>query len=272
MIKKYAVFGNPIEHSLSPLIHSHFANSLKIDLSYKPILVNLGKFEEEAKKFLQGGGLGFNITLPFKQEAYNFVDSKSNIAQITGAVNTISFKDGKIHGDNTDGVGFIRDLKKNNFYEMKNKKVLLVGAGGAAMGVIPNILNEEPSLLKIYNRTYDKAKNLCEKFKDIGKIEAVKKDLSNKDDFDLIINATSIGINNSSFELSQDFFNIGTVCYDMSYGKASYSFMEWAKKNNLKFYDGLGMLIEQAAESFYIWESKRPLISDELQKLIRNKL
>ena len=271
-MKKYAVFGNPIKHSLSPLIHFYFAKSFGIKLSYEPILGTIGKFEEEAKKFLKEGGLGFNITLPFKQDAYNFVESKSDVAHLTGSVNTISLKDGKIHGDNTDGLGFIRDLKKNICYEIKDKKVLMVGAGGAAMGVIPNILSEKPSQLKIYNRTYNKAKNLCDKFESIGKLEAIKEDISHDDEFDLIINATSIGINNLNFELPQDFLNHKTVCYDMSYGEASSSFMEWAKKNNLEFYDGLGMLLEQAAEAFYIWESKRPIITDEIKELIRKKL
>jgi len=142
-MKKYAVFGNPIKHSMSPLIHSYFAKSLNIELSYEPILGSLDKFQTEAEKFLKNGGLGFNITLPFKQDAFNFAEIKSDIAMITGSVNTISLKGGVIHGDNTDGSGFTKDLKNNIKYEVANKKILILGAGGAAMGVIPNVLSED---------------------------------------------------------------------------------------------------------------------------------
>jgi len=269
IIKKYAVFGNPIEHSLSPIIHKYFAKSLNINLSYEPILGTLGKFNVEVKNFLDSGGLGCNITLPFKQDAFNYVTEKSEIAMITESVNTISMKNGVIYGDNTDGSGFIADLKKNIGYNIKNKKILLLGAGGAAMGIIPNILHEIPSSLKIYNRTTEKAKNLADKFSNAGEISIIRKEELETNKFDLIINATSIGINNLKFELSEKIYKENTVCYDMSYGKASHSFMDWAKDNNLKFYNGLGMLLEQAADSFFIWESKRPLITDELKNILK---
>ena len=269
IIKKYAVFGNPIEHSLSPIIHRYFANSLNINLSYEPILGTLGKFNIEAKNFLDSGGLGCNITLPFKQDAYNFVMEKSEVAQITGSVNTISMKNGIIYGDNTDGSGFIADLKKNIGYNIKNKKILLLGAGGAAMGIIPNILYESPSDLKIYNRTIEKAKMVANKFSTVGEIGFLKKEELEINKFDLIVNATSIGINNLKFELPEKIYKENTVCYDISYGKASYSFMDWTKENNLEFYNGIGMLLEQAADSFFIWESKRPLITDELRNILK---
>ncbi len=269
IIKKYAVFGNPIEHSLSPIIHKYFAKSLNINISYEPILGTLGKFDIEVKNFLDSGGLGCNITLPFKQDAFNFVKEKSEIAIITGSVNTISIKNGVIHGDNTDGAGFTADLKKNIGYSFKNKKILLLGSGGAAMGIIPNILREAPSSLKIYNRTIEKAKILADKFSKFGEISIIKKDEMETNKFDLIINATSIGINNLKFELSEKIYSENTVCYDISYGEASHSFMGWAKDNNLEFYDGLGMLLEQAADSFFIWESKRPLITNELKNILK---
>ena len=271
-MKKYAVFGNPIKHSMSPLIHSYFAKSLNIELSYEPILGSLDKFEIGAEKFLKNGGLGFNITLPFKQDAFNFAEIKSDIAMITGSVNTISLKGGVIHGDNTDGSGFTKDLKNNIKYEVANKKILILGAGGAAMGVIPNVLSEEPSELKICNRTFSKAQILSKKFSSFGDVDAITIDSQKKLQFDLIINATSIGINNLKFDLPNNFFKKETVCYDMSYGKAANSFMNWAKKNNLKFYNGLGMLLEQAADSFYIWEQKRPLITDELRSILNKQL
>jgi len=272
VIKKYAVFGNPIEHSMSPLIHEYFAKNLKINLSYVPILGSLGKFEKEAKIFLGNGGSGFNVTLPFKEDAFKLAETKSKIARITGSVNTISIKNGIIHGDNTDGIGFVKDMKNNIEYDFNDKKILLVGAGGAAMGVIPSILNENPSELKIYNRTFEKAKSLSDSFENIGPVEAVSQDKIHKHNFDLIINATSIGINNIKFELSKKILNTETVCYDMSYGKISNSFKMWSNENNLKFHDGLGMLLEQAAESFYIWELQRPIITEELKNNLKQRL
>ena len=272
VIKKYAVFGNPIEHSMSPLIHEYFAKNLKINLSYVPILGSLGKFEKEAKIFLGNGGSGFNVTLPFKEDAFRLAETKSKIARITGSVNTISIKNGAIHGDNTDGIGFVKDMKNNIEYDFNDKKILVVGAGGAAMGVIPSILNENPSELKIYNRTFEKAKSLSDSFENIGPVEAVSQDKIHKHNFDLIINATSIGINNIKFELSKKILNTETVCYDMSYGKISNSFKMWSNENNLKFHDGLGMLLEQAAESFYIWELQRPVITEELKNNLKQRL
>lgn len=272
VIKKYAVFGNPIEHSMSPLIHEYFAKNLKINLSYVPILGSLGKFEKEAKIFLGNGGSGFNVTLPFKEDAFKLAETKSKIARITGSVNTISIKNGIIHGDNTDGIGFVKDMKNNIEYDFNDKKILVVGAGGAAMGVIPSILNENPSELKIYNRTFEKAKSLSDSFENIGPVEAVSQDNIHKHNFDLIINATSIGINNIKFELSKKILNTETVCYDMSYGKISNSFKMWSNENNLKFHDGLGMLLEQAAESFYIWELQRPVITEELKNNLKQRL
>ena len=272
VIKKYAVFGNPIEHSMSPLIHEYFAKNLKINLSYVPILGSLGKFEKEAKIFLGNGGSGFNVTLPFKEDAFRLAETKSKIARITGSVNTISIKNGVIHGDNTDGIGFVKDMKNNIEYDFNDKKILVVGAGGAAMGVIPSILNENPSELKIYNRTFEKAKSLSDSFENIGPVEAVSQDNIHKHNFDLIINATSIGINNIKFELSKKILNTETVCYDMSYGKISNSFKMWSNENNLKFHDGLGMLLEQAAESFYIWELQRPVITEELKNNLKLRL
>ena len=272
VIKKYAVFGNPIEHSMSPLIHEYFAKNLKINLSYVPILGSLGKFEKEAKIFLGNGGSGFNVTLPFKEDAFKLAETKSKIARITGSVNTISIKNGVIHGDNTDGIGFVKDMKNNIEYDFNDKKILVVGAGGAAMGVIPSILNENPTEIKIYNRTFEKAKSLSDSFENIGPVEAVSQDKIHKHNFDLIINATSIGINNIKFELSKKILNTETVCYDMSYGKISNSFKMWSNENNLKFHDGLGMLLEQAAESFYIWELQRPVITEELKNNLKQRL
>jgi shikimate dehydrogenase len=271
-MKKYAVFGNPIKHSMSPVIHAYFAKNLGIELSYEAILGTIGKFEDEAKDFLKKGGSGFNITLPFKQEAYNIADIKSDVAEITGSVNTISVSQGRIHGDNTDGSGFIKDIKNNIGYDLGGKKVLLLGAGGAGMGIVPNIIYENPSEFKIYNRTFKKAERLCNKFSEIGYINAISADELKKNKFDIIINSTSAGMSNSDFYLPDNIIRNDGIFYDLSYGTATNFFRNWAEKNKLLFYDGLGMLLEQAADSFYIWESKRPLITDELKSILSKKL
>ena len=272
IIRKYAVFGNPIKHSLSPLIHKYFAKEFNIDLSYEPILGSIENFQTEAKEFLINGGLGFNITLPFKQEAFNMALTHSKVAEITKSVNTISLKDGVIHGDNTDGSGFIKDLKNNKGYQLQNKKVLLVGAGGAAMGVIPNILYESPKILSIHNRTFSKAEKLANALTSFGNIKAISETDIIKEKYDLIINATSIGISNLEFKLNNKIIHKNSVCYDMSYGKASNSFEKWATQNNLIFHNGLGMLLEQAADAFLIWESQRPSVTEELKKILEDNL
>ena len=272
LIKKYAVFGNPIEHSLSPSIHGYFAQKHNINLSYEKILCDEDKFEVELRKFFDSGGLGCNITLPFKRKAFLFVEEKSDVAKITGAVNTISKKNDIYFGDNTDGAGFIRDLKENINFDISEKRVLILGAGGASMGIIPNIFLEKPKSLKILNRTLDNAKNLVKRFSSIGNINYVEKSDLSENKFDLIINATSQGMNQNSFDLPPEIFCDDSIFYDLSYGKASTNMKNWAEENNIKFFDGLGMLIEQAADSFLIWEGERPNTTEELRNILIKEL
>ncbi len=272
LIKKYAVFGNPIEHSLSPSIHGYFAQKHNINLSYEKILCDEDKFEVELRKFFDSGGLGCNITLPFKRKAFLFVEEKSDVAKITGAVNTISKKNDIYFGDNTDGAGFIRDLKENINFDISEKRVLILGAGGASMGIIPNIFLEKPKSLKILNRTLDNAKSLVKRFSSIGNINYVEKSDLSENKFDLIINATSQGMNQNSFDLPSEIFCDDSIFYDLSYGKASTNMKNWAEENNIKFFDGLGMLIEQAADSFLIWEGERPNTTEELRNILIKEL
>lgn len=272
LIKKYAVIGNPIEHSLSPIIHEYFAHKLNINLSYEKIFSDVDKFELELKKFFEAGGLGCNVTLPFKREAFLFTEEQSDIAKITGAVNTISKKNGVYFGDNTDGSGFIRDLKKNIKFDIAGKEVLILGAGGASMGIIPNIFLEKPKSLRIFNRTLENAKSLVERFSSIGNINYIEKSDLVENKFDLIINATSQGMNQKSFDFTNRVFNDGSILYDLSYGNASKNIKDWAIENKIQFFDGLGMLIEQAADSFLIWEGERPNMIEELKNILIKEL
>ena len=272
LIKKYAVIGNPIKHSLSPTIHEYFAHKLNINLSYEKIFSDVDKFELELKKFFEAGGLGCNVTLPFKREAFLFTEEQSDIAKITGAVNTISKKNGVYFGDNTDGSGFIRDLKKNIKFDIAGKEVLILGAGGASMGIIPNIFLEKPKSLRIFNRTLENAKSLVERFSSIGNINYIEKSDLIESKFDLIINATSQGMNQKSFDFTNRVFNDGSILYDLSYGNASKNIKDWAIENKIQFFDGLGMLIEQAADSFLIWEGERPNTIEELKNILIKEL
>ena len=272
LIKKYAVIGNPIKHSLSPTIHEYFAQKLNINLSYEKIFSDVDKFELELKKFFEAGGLGCNVTLPFKSEAFLFTEEKSDVAKITGAVNTISKKNGVYFGDNTDGSGFIRDLKKNIKFDIAGKEVLILGAGGASMGIIPNIFLEKPKSLKIFNRTLENAKSLVERFSSIGNINYIEKSDLIESKFDLIINATSQGMNQKSFDFTKRVFHNGSILYDLSYGNASKNIKDWAIENKIQFFDGLGMLIEQAADSFLIWEGERPNMIEELKNILIKEL
>ena len=272
LIKKYAVIGNPIKHSLSPTIHEYFAQKLNINLSYEKIFSDVDKFELELKKFFEGGGLGCNVTLPFKRDAFLFTEEKSDVAKITGAVNTISKKNGVYFGDNTDGSGFIRDLKKNIKFDIAGKEVLILGAGGASMGIIPNIFLEKPKSLKVFNRTLENAKSLVERFSSIGTINYIEKGDLIESKFDLIINATSQGMSQKSFDFTKRVFNDGSILYDLSYGNASKNIKDWAIENKIQFFDGLGMLIEQAADSFLIWEGERPNMIEELKNILIKEL
>ena len=272
-MNRYAVFGNPINHSLSPKIHKEFANSFNREIQYESVLVPVGKFKEEADKFCDLGGKGLNVTLPFKPDAYDYIDEADKFAELTGAVNTIRFIDGKKIGYNTDGIGFERDVKNNLKYSLENQNILLLGAGGAARGIIPNILNSSPNLVSVYNRTYEKAEILADCFSILGDISAVDESSLCNNQYNMIINATSIGSSkNKMIEIPQVIFDENTICYDLSYGKLADSFKDWARKNNLSFFDGLGMLIEQAAESYFIWENDRPINNEKIKSMLLKDL
>jgi len=238
---QYGVMGNPITHSKSPQIHTLFAQQTQQHLAYTAIHVDLGGFEQAVGNFDASGGKGLNITVPFKQEAYALVDDKN-----------------QSYGDNTDGVGLVNDLVRNHQIELQGKRILLMGAGGAARGVLAPLLACGPAQLVIANRTPDKAVALAESFADLGKISGCGyHDLSGQQ-FDIVINATAASLQGEIPPLPEQLLSEGAVCYDMMYGKRT-PFMEWASNHGaVKVLDGLGMLVEQAAESFFIWRGVRP--------------
>ncbi len=261
---RYAVIGHPVEHSLSPQIHHLFAEQTGEHIHYEKILAPLDEFEQTVADFITSGGKGFNITTPFKQQAWSLSQQRSDIAELTKSVNTMSIvgENNILSGDSTDGSGLIRDLTQNHQYTVHNKKILLLGAGGAAFAAAGSLLAEKPQLFVVANRTETKAHDLADWFKSAGSIQACSMDPDNailNQHFDLVINATTASLQNSSLALPASIITSATVCYDMMYGKKEYPFLNWAKEMGAQqCHDGLGMLVEQAADAFYIWRQVRP--------------
>lgn len=259
-VDRYVVFGNPIKHSRSPQIHAAFAEQTGQRLSYRAQFVELGGFAAVAREFFAGGGKGCNITVPFKLDACAFADELSGRARRAGAVNTLARQsDGSIYGDNTDGVGLVRDIEHNLIWEIHDRRVLVVGAGGAVRGILEPLLRRHPGLLLIVNRTVEKAQQLAREFADLGDVRACRFDGLIGNQFDLVINATSTGLRGETLPLPSNLLADGCCCYDMSYGAEPTPFMRWAAcEAAWAVADGLGMLVEQAAESFCIWRGVRP--------------
>ena len=271
MSDHYAVIGNPIGHSKSPLIHTEFAKQTAQDLDYVAIEIPLDDLENSLTKLQADGLKGINITVPFKELAWQIVTTKSEHAQRAGAINTLIFNDdGSLTGDNTDGIGLCRDLVDNHHIELKGKRILLLGAGGAARGVIEPLLSYQPLELFIANRTASKALQLTELFDKFGNINGGGfDDLSGS--FDVIINATAASLHGEVPPLPADILKPNSSCYDMMYSDADTAFITWAKQHGAaKTVDGLGMLIEQAAEAFRLWRGIKP-DTQAVIALMRNK-
>ena len=257
--ENYAVMGNPISHSKSPRIHTLFAEQTKQKLNYTAIHVDDWGFNQAVDNFFASGGSGLNITVPFKQDAWNLSDQLNQRAERAGAVNTLYRKAGKIIGDNTDGVGLVRDLIENKGITIKGCRILLMGAGGAARGVLAPLLEQQPEKIIIANRTAEKAILLAEAFADLGNITGSGYEALNGQQFDLIINATAASLKGEVPPLPDNIIADNGNCYDMMYGNQPTAFMNWcASHGAANVFDGLGMLVEQAAESFYIWRNVRP--------------
>jgi shikimate dehydrogenase len=260
MTDHYAVMGNPVAHSKSPRIHSLFAAQTGQAIDYTAVLVEPGTFDEAVAEFVKLGGKGLNITVPFKQDAWQLASTRSPRAEHAGAVNTLVLDPSGAHfGDNTDGIGLVRDLRDNHGVDLKGKRLLLLGAGGAARGVIEPLLQEQPALLVIANRTADKAVALARHFCTLGRIEGCGLDDVAGQTFDLIINATAASLSGQVPAIAGSVVTPDTCCYDMMYGNEPTAFMAWASAQGAQqVMDGLGMLVEQAAESFYLWRKLRP--------------
>ena len=262
MADRYAVIGNPVDHSLSPLIHAEFARATGEDIAYGRLLASVDGFRAAALEFRDGGGRGLNVTLPFKHEAWRLADSRAGQAQAARAVNTLKFKQGRIVGHNTDGVGLVRDLVVNLGCEVRGRRVLLAGAGGASYGVMEPLLREMPQIVVVANRTAEKAVALAGHFEGVANLAAhgiAAKPYEALDGapFDIVINATSAGLADAMPALPRGVFAPGALAYDMVYGKRT-PFMSFAAGCGARAADGLGMLVEQAAESFFIWRGVRP--------------
>ena len=270
----FAVIGDPVEHSLSPKIHNLFAKQHGSQIEYEKIRVTKGLFAAFVEDFFSNRGVGLNITLPLKAEAFEIADSLDADSKSCQAVNTLKPVNGKLSGFNTDGVGFLTDLEAWHGIAVKDKRVLLLGAGGAAKGIVRPLLSREPKTLVIANRTHASARALADQLNSenfigieglgLGDTQLLKKR------FDIIINATSAGHKNGEMPIDEDFLE-DAICYDLSYGPAA-SFFRWAESSGAKrSIDGLGMLIEQAAKSYEIWTGFSPN-TESVRASIRNDL
>jgi shikimate dehydrogenase len=265
---QYGVIGNPIHHSKSPQIHALFAAQTGQALEYHAILAEPGRFAATVDTFRAGGGCGLNVTVPFKQDAWVYADVLTARAERAEAVNTLRFADGEVLGENTDGPGLLRDLTHNHDFIISGKRILLLGAGGAARGVLPSLLAEEPAQLTIANRTPAKAAELVLLFSDLGQVSGGGFDELADSRFDLIINATAAGFSGAAPPLPANVLAEGGWCYDLLYSDQPTAFVRWGlAQGAARALDGLGMLVEQAAESFWFWRGIKPETKDIIAKL-----
>ncbi|MDH5377938.1 MAG: shikimate dehydrogenase [Gammaproteobacteria bacterium] len=256
----YAVMGNPVSHSKSPLIHHLFAQQTSQAMSYTSLQVSIGGFVQAVDKFFAEGGSGLNITVPFKREAWSICAQLSLRAQNAGAVNTLGLTDaGEYWGDNTDGVGLVRDIQDNLGVSLRAKRILILGAGGAVRGVLEPMLMQEPERIVVANRTESKAMELADHFSRLGDVRGIGlADPLLKQPFDIVINGTAASLSGELPEVSTACV-VDSFCYDMMYGSKPTTFMRWAMDGGAQAVsDGLGMLVEQAAEAFFLWRKVRP--------------
>lgn len=270
MTDRYAVFGNPIGHSKSPAIHAAFAEQTKQALTYEALLAPVEDFAGSVAAFRRAGGKGANVTVPFKEEAYALAHRLTPRAQRAGAVNTLVLSAADILGDNTDGAGLVRDIEHNLGRSLTGQRILLLGAGGATRGAIAPLLDRSPVSLAIANRTAAKAAALAAEFADLAPLTGCGfADLAGQS-FDIVINATAASLAGEALPLPPGLFAPGSLAYDMMYGKADTPFMAQARQQGAaRVADGLGMLVEQAAEAFFVWRGLRPDTAPILSDLRR---
>ena len=259
MHHRFAVIGNPIQHSLSPMIHQQFAEQFEHQIDYQKQKLEPDHLNSWVMHFFKNGGCGLNVTLPFKTLAFELAKNRTDDAMRAQAVNTLWFSNGELFGDNTDGRGLIHDLKRH--LVLKDMNILVLGAGGAAKGIIPALLLEKPKALTVANRTFSKACDLQQQFKDIevANIKALQ------GVYDLVINSTSMGLNGEWIDLTQELWQNAPFCYDLVYNlEENTPFVENALAHHCQAQDGLGMLVEQAAESYLIWQGVKPDVDSVL--------
>jgi shikimate dehydrogenase len=262
-VDQYAVIGNPVAHSKSPWIHARFAEQTGEQIEYGRVLGTIGKFADDVRVFMEAGGRGMNVTVPFKLDAHAFADALTPRAAAAGAVNTLAFNAAGVLGDNTDGVGLVRDIEGNLGVGLRGARVLLLGAGGAARGVVLPMLDCGVAALAIVNRTVSKAQILVDHFSDAARAANVRFSGGGADNveagpYDVIVNATAGSLDNTLPTCNDASFGPGTLAYDMMYSARPTVFMRHAETLGARPADGLGMLVEQAAESFLLWRGVRP--------------
>lgn len=277
MVDKYAVIGNPIAHSKSPLIHADFALQTGQAMTYEAILAPVGGFDATVKELMAKGYKGLNVTVPFKFEALQFASIHGKVnpfADRAGASNTLIFDaNAGVIADNTDGVGLVNDITHNIKFDIRNKRVLVLGSGGAAFGILQPLVEANPAMIVIANRTFAKAEDAAQRLAEIMKagnsqvlIAAKRFEELDGLQFDLIINCTSAGLTDSVLPIPDTIFCEGCLAYDMMYGRET-PFMAQARRNGVQVADGLGMLVEQAAEAFYLWRKVRPDTQPVMEKI-----
>lgn len=269
-VDAYAVIGNPVAHSLSPQIHRSFAAQTGQSISYEAIEIAEDELEPSLHELRRRGYRGLNVTVPFKERVWQLCDERSPRAVDAGAVNTLIFMpDGKLAGDNTDGVGLTRDLIDNLRVLLQHRKILVLGAGGAVRGVLGPILAHNPGLLTIANRTVDRAEQLAADFRNLGETQVSAYSELGRIKYDLIINGTSAGLNNEVPPIPDGVLGVNSICYDMIYSRSGKTaFVDWAlSRGAVRAFDGLGMLVEQAAESFRIWRGVQADTAEVIQSL-----
>ena len=267
-MKKYAVIGSPINHSLSPKIHALFAEEAGIDMSYEAIEVTKENFKTKVDELFKKGYIGLNVTLPIKEDAFNYAEVKSDNASLSESVNTLSFFGSSVHGETTDGEGLLLDLVDKGI-RLEASSLLVLGAGGSARSIVPSLLSKSPKHLFIANRTLEKAESLVNKYKtNHPQIALLDEDLNGRIRPDIVINATSAGTLNDSILLPEELFKSKPKVYDLAYSRDETAFNKAAKEGgSIELYDGLGMLIQQAALSFEIWNEFKPNTNGIEQKL-----
>ena len=263
---RYVVVGNPISHSLSPAIHAMFARETGESVAYSALLVEPGDFARALRAFFSGGGRGANVTLPFKIEASELADERSDRAALAGAANFLAVRDGRLHADNTDGAGLVADLGNAGF-ELRGQRVALLGAGGAARGVVGPLLDAGAAEVVVANRTRTRALELASRFAALGRVRGAGLDEVAGERFDLVLNATSGSTRGETLAIPAGLLTPATLAYDMAYGASAKGFLDAARARGARARDGLGMLVEQAAESFVLWRGVRPRTAPVIAEL-----